>query len=107
MNKYLAIDYGGYFCINSLCAIITVCVDCGCFPENRSVREVKCKVHWAVLRTGYYALYGLISTFITRSLFNKLLHGKCYIIYIVIIIVYLCILCIGVYTCNTVFGVAF
>ena len=58
INEYLAIDSGGYVYEQPSCINCSIWLDASQGSRdgvwvNRSVREVKCKVLWTVLRTGY------------------------------------------------------
>ena len=60
-NEYLAIDSGGYVYEQPSCIKFSIWLDASQRSRvgvwvNRSVREVKCKARWAVLRTGYCAI---------------------------------------------------
>ena len=61
VNEYLAIDSRGYLYEQPTCINCSIWLDAfqkswdGVW-ENRSVREVKCKALWMVLRTGYCAI---------------------------------------------------
>ena len=61
INEYLAIDIGGYVYKQPSRINCSIWLDASQRSwdgvwVNRSVREVKCKVHRAVLRTGYCAI---------------------------------------------------
>ena len=77
INEYLAVDSGGYVCEQPSRIKCSIWLDASQRSRdgvwvNRSVREVKCKTLWMVLRTGYIRPLPFISIMWTFQRMHKL-----------------------------------
>ena len=79
LNEYLPIDSGGYVQEQPSHINCSIWLDASQRSRdgiwvNRSVREVKCKALWAVLRTGYCVIYEL-PLLLLRNTYTLLQYG--------------------------------